>query len=100
MFPSSIAVYLNIPFALKDVAKRRGMRWCPTNKKWYNKISLEEFNWEDLEESICEIVEYFNNELLQFEFHSISFWGTYYDEAGFIEMFKVNYNKMKSNKLL
>ena len=100
MYPSSVSVYLNVPFAFKDVAKRRGMRWCPTNKKWYNKVSLVEFNWVDLDESLREIVESFNNELIQFDFHSISFGETYYDEDRFVELFKEMYNKLKSSKSL
>lgn len=38
-------VWLNVPFADKDRAKRLGARWSPSRKKWYveNKEDLAPF---------------------------------------------------------
>ncbi|WBS05346.1 DUF5710 domain-containing protein [Pseudoduganella sp. SL102] len=39
-------VFLNVPFAEKDEAKRLGARWDPTRKKWYvpNGVDAEQFS--------------------------------------------------------
>lgn len=29
------AIYLNVPYAQKDIAKANGARWNPSVKKWY-----------------------------------------------------------------
>jgi hypothetical protein len=39
-------VFLNVPFAEKDEAKRLGARWDPARKKWYvpNGVDAEKFS--------------------------------------------------------
>ena len=44
--PAKAQVFLNVPFAEKDEAKRLGARWDPARKKWYvpNGVDAEQFS--------------------------------------------------------
>jgi len=35
LLPASLKIYLNVPFAQKDAAKKMGASWDKDNKKWY-----------------------------------------------------------------
>ncbi len=48
--PAKAQVFLKVPFAEKDEAKRLGARWDPARKKWYvpNGVNAEAFSrWLD-----------------------------------------------------
>lgn len=44
--PTNAQVFLNVPFAEKDEAKRLGARWDAARKKWYvpNGVDAEQFS--------------------------------------------------------
>ena len=40
IYPGYPNISLKVPFDLKEVAKRNGMRWNPDKKCWYKQIYL------------------------------------------------------------
>ena len=44
--PAKAQMFLNVPFAEKDEAKRLGARWDPARKKWYvpNGVDADQFS--------------------------------------------------------